>query len=267
MTVFASRWLPAFDDTFWISFWPEAAAGIVTGLAVGIVILLAESRAERRSDIRSSKLGWSSVRGGVERSILLSGAFSATNISTSGFGRTEIEELLRGRPLDTWIEDLHLAELVALKRFMEAGDRFDNSAKSFRLTCSPAVASATGDLAKRDQITKRLHLMARHARTEVIEAFLGGQSQDVIEAATIIMTRDEVKAAHHRHRDALTELTTSRNVLISALGLVAPSVPPLVFIDPIQSSPARRTRAVRYPSIGAGSKARRRGDGLRSARR
>jgi hypothetical protein len=219
---------PTFDGAFWVAFWPEAFAGLLTGLVVGLVLLLSQLRAEDRSERRQSKLEWATVRGGVERAILNPGSFSMVDINSTGLGRAEIEVLLDRQPIEKWIEDLALPELVALKEYLRASDEVEHAGNQFMIRCSPHVASKAKSMEQQEGIRRRLRLKARHANKELLETFLGTQSRAVVNAADEIFMRDDVRAAHRRHKEAIVELAQRRKDLIAALGLKEPMFEPVV---------------------------------------
>jgi hypothetical protein len=226
--MFTLRWLPEFDSTFWTAFWPEAFAGLITGLVVGLVLLFSQLNAESRSDRRQSKLEWATIRGGVERAVLNPGSFSVIDINSTGMGRAEIESLLERQPLERWITDLELPELYALREYLRASDEVEHAGTNFMIRCSPLVATKTSDPEEQASIRKRLRLKARHAGSELIETFLGTQPQKIVDAANDIFMRDDVRAAHRRHKSSVIELANRRKALISALGLKEPAFEPVV---------------------------------------
>jgi hypothetical protein len=251
-----ASWLPAFDAAFWAAFWPEAFAGLITGLVVGIVLLMSQYIADRRVEKRKSELDWATIRGSVERAIVASGAFSVVDVYTTGFGRKDIEELLTGRPLEQWIKDLKLKELTALRDFLRASDEVDQAAYAFMLRTTPLIAAESPDEGTREQIRRRIFMKARHAKTDLIEAFLPKQHSQIVAAADKIFLEPDVRAAHKRHRAALKDLSDRRSTLIASLGLEEPEFAPLVLsptidvpvvaveVDPADSGPPVRTRAV-----------------------
>lgn len=259
-------WWPVVNDQFWSSFWPEAAAGLVTGLVVGAAIFWSESLSDRRREVRESLRAWQSVRPTIERAILSSGAFSAQHIAISGFGRIEIERVMADKPLGRWIEDLKFPELEALARFLSASREFELAGREFDLRISPLVASASADTRTREEIARRLRLKSHHARPEVMEALLGPQRPQVIAAADEIFHDPQVSHAHESHHSALTELATSRAALITSLGLEQPVQAPLTFLGRESTVPSHRRAAVpqRNPWQGVGRLA---GHRSRAARR